>query len=187
MSRKTLKEQFGDAYLVASAAQALAEAAVAADLPYGVVARALRDAMRAAQRTTDGARREQQRVRAIATDAAATAATVNGMLQQSIGLMDAMDEALTFVKQQRELVDRQRADRAALLDGWDLSVRAANTCQAMGLRTVADLVLHSPTTLRAAGMAIKVIRELQGHLAKRGRTLRVEAAGDEMILRGAVS
>lgn len=169
MPRKTLPQTVADAHRVAAAAQALAEEAAAADLPYGVVARALRDAMRAAER-------ERSRRRSAKPRSPLPVVTV-GSFAEIEKMMSQLPNAIRVIGQHRE-------DRAALLDDIDLSVRAANTCQAMGLRTVAELVNHSPTTLRAAGMAIKVIRELQGHLAARGRTLRVEAPGDKMILDG---
>lgn len=158
MSRKPT---VADAHRVAAAAQALAEAAVAADLPYGVVSKVLRDALRSAQR-------ERSRRRPAKPRTVGTVAEIAEMMAQFPSAIRALEQ--------------HRADRAVLLDDLDLSVRAANTCQAMGLRAIADLVAYSPTTLRAAGMAIKVVRELQGHLEKRGRTLRIDAPGDKMIL-----
>jgi len=153
MSKK-LKQAIGEAFEIVTTAHALADAAVRAKVPYAEVAKLLRGAFKVSAKKLDG---EQ---RAVAHER---------YLRSTYG--NDVAEA------------RLAAEREGGIDNLNLSVRASNVCQQLGIDNVKGLAEYTPSLLRAKGVGLKTIREMHAALHRIGRSLKLREPLDEQLLR----
>ena len=154
---KPLKRSLDEAYAVVTAAHALAKAAVHGGVPYAAVAKVLRSALKVQQERFDAERRKAKRER---------------RLRRQYG--DAVAEARLAAEQSRS--------ESTKVDDLQLSLRALNECQRLGILAVGDLLTWSPTILRSHGVGLKTIREFQATLESMGKSLLLYNESDREVL-----
>ena len=146
------KTSIGEAHDLVSCAWTLARMAVRAGVPYAEVAKVLRGAMKSEQARLDEEKRLTRRAKRRGGEPRPHVLTSSGFFD-----LDG-------------------------IDSLELSVRAANECQRLGISSVEALAGWRPSYLRKREVGFKTIRELQAKLHERGLSLKFVTTDDWRVL-----